>query len=168
VVRPSDLPDQLTAARGTLAQAQAQAALAQANKERTDRLAPTGFVSQAEQDQVQSTLATSEANLAAARANVDALATRLGEMRIESPLTGVVSLRRLDPGALVGPTAGSGSIVTVQRLDVLPSIHQKPALCRVSSYSGPGLPRPTSKRIMPGILEPVRGRPPRPGLGSQK
>jgi RND family efflux transporter MFP subunit len=119
VVRPSDLPDQLAAARGVLATAQAQAALAHANKERTDRLAPTGFVSQAEQDQVQSTLTASEATLAAARANVDALATRLGEMRIESPLTGVVSVRRLDPGALVGPTAGSGSIVTVQRLDVL-------------------------------------------------
>src|SRR6266496_6807958 len=53
VVRPSDLPDQLTAARGTLAQAQASAALARANKERADRLAPTGFVSQQELQQAE-------------------------------------------------------------------------------------------------------------------
>jgi len=119
VVRPSDLPDQLSAARGTLAQAQASAALARANKERADRLAPTGFVSQQELQQAEANLAASEASLTATRANVDALATRLGEMRIESPLDGVVSARRLDPGALVGPTAGSGTILTVQKLDVL-------------------------------------------------
>ena len=119
VVRPSDLPDQLSSARGTLAQAQASAALAGANKERAERLAPTGFVSQQELQQAETNLAASEASLAAARANVDALATRLGEMRILSPLDGVVSARRLDPGALVGPTAGSGTILTVQKLDVL-------------------------------------------------
>ncbi|BDG01257.1 efflux RND transporter periplasmic adaptor subunit [Anaeromyxobacter oryzae] len=119
VVRPSDLPDQLAAARGTLAQAQAAAALARANKERAERLAPGGFVSQQELQQDQTNVATADATLAAAQANVGALATRLGEMRIESPLDGFVAVRRLDPGALVGPTAGSGAILTVQRLDVL-------------------------------------------------
>lgn len=119
VVRPSDLPDQLAAARGTLAQAQAAAALARANSERAARLAPGGFVSQQELQQNETGVATAEATLAAAQANVGALATRLGEMRIESPLDGFVAVRRLDPGALVGPTAGSGAIVTVQRLDTL-------------------------------------------------
>ena len=119
VVRPSDLPDQLSAARGALAQAQASATLARANKERADRLAPTGFVSQQEVQQNQTNVEATEASLSAARSNVDALATRLGEMRIVSPLDGVVSVRRLDPGSLVGPTAGSGTILTVQRLDVL-------------------------------------------------
>jgi RND family efflux transporter MFP subunit len=119
VVRPSDLPDQLAAARGTLAQAEASTALARANRERAARLAPKGFVSEQELQQAETALAGSEATLAASRANVDALATRLGEMRIESPLDGYVSVRRLDPGALVGPTAGSGAILTVQRIDVL-------------------------------------------------
>lgn len=119
VVRPSDLPDQLAAARGVLAQAEAAVALARANKERAERLAPGGFVSQQELQQNETGLASAEATLAAAQANVGALATRLGEMRIESPLDGFVSARKLDPGALVGPTAGTGSILTVQRLDVL-------------------------------------------------
>ena len=38
------------------------------------------------------------------------------------------------------------------------SIHQKPALCRVASYSGPGLPRPTSSRIMVRIIGWARPR----------
>ena len=119
VVRPSDLPDQLAAARGALAQAQATAGLARANRERAERLAPSGVVSQQELQQSQTTLATAEAMLASAQSNVDALATRLGELRIESPLDGVVSARRLDPGALVGPTSGNGAVLTVQRVDVL-------------------------------------------------
>jgi RND family efflux transporter MFP subunit len=46
------------------------------------------------------------------------LAIRLGETRITSPITGYVSARRLDPGALVGPPGG-GAIVTVVRMDRL-------------------------------------------------
>jgi RND family efflux transporter MFP subunit len=119
LVRPSDLPDQLSAARGALAQAQAAALLARANKERAERLAPGGVVSQQELQQAQTALAAAEAMLASAAANVDGLATRLGELRIESPLDGVVSARRLDPGALVGPASGNGAVLTVQRIDVL-------------------------------------------------
>ncbi len=119
VIRPSDLPDQLAAARGALGQAQASAALARANRERAERLAPGGFLSQQDLQQAETALASAEATLSASQANVAALATRLGEMRIESPLDGVVSARRLDPGALVGPQAGTGALLTVQRIDVL-------------------------------------------------
>ena len=42
LVRPSDLPDQLAAARSTLAQAQSSAALARTNYERAKALAPAG------------------------------------------------------------------------------------------------------------------------------
>jgi RND family efflux transporter MFP subunit len=119
LVRPSDLPDQLNAARGTLAQMQAAVALARANKERAETLAPSGVVSQQELQQATTALATTQAALDAAQANVGALAVRLGEARIESPLDGVVSQRRLDPGALVGPNGGSGTILTVQRIDTL-------------------------------------------------
>ena len=43
---------------------------------------------------------------------------RIGETRIESPIDGLVSQRRLDPGALVGPPGG-GAIITVVRVDRL-------------------------------------------------
>ena len=84
----------------------------QGNKARAEALAPSGVVSQQELQNAQSAYA-------AAQANLQAIATRLGETRIESPIDGVVSQRRLDPGALVGPNAGTGAILTVQRSDIL-------------------------------------------------
>lgn len=119
LVRPSDLPDQLIASRGSLAQAQSSASLARKNFERASQLAPSGVVSQQELQQAQAALASAEAQEAAAKAQVAGLATRLGETRIESPLDGVVTVRRLDPGALVGPPNASATIVTVARVDVL-------------------------------------------------
>jgi RND family efflux transporter MFP subunit len=117
LVRPSDLPDQLSAARGALSQAQAQVALARANHERASKLAPSGVVSQQELQQATTQLAAAEAQHQAAQAQLQALAVRLRETRIESPLDGVVVQRRLDPGALVGPA--TGPILTVARVDVL-------------------------------------------------
>jgi RND family efflux transporter MFP subunit len=118
LVRPSDLPDQLVAARGSLAQAQASATLARNNLERVTGLAPRGVVSQQELQQAQAAVATAEAQEAAAKAQVAGYATRLGETRITSPLDGVVAFRRLDPGALVGPTAAQ-TILTIAQIDLL-------------------------------------------------
>jgi RND family efflux transporter MFP subunit len=118
LVRPSDLPDQLSAARSALAQAQAAAALARANYERAKELAPNGIVSRQDLHQAATALASAEAAEAAAKAQAGALGTRLGEMRITSPLNGVVLQRRLDPGALVGPPSG-GAILSIARVDVL-------------------------------------------------
>jgi membrane fusion protein, multidrug efflux system len=117
LVRPSDLPDQLAAAKGLLAQAQASAQLARANNDRAQKLAPTGVVSQQELQAAAAAFAAAAAQEAAAAANLSALAVRLGETRITSPLDGLVSVRRLDPGALVGPA--TGSILSVVRTDVL-------------------------------------------------
>src|SRR5512140_1305351 len=118
LVRPSDLPDQLSAARSALVSAQASAALARTNYERAAKLAPSGVVSQQELQNATSALATAEAAEASAKSQTAGLATRLGETRIESPLDGLVAVRRLDPGALVGPPGG-GAIVTVVRIDTL-------------------------------------------------
>jgi RND family efflux transporter MFP subunit len=105
VVRPSDLPSQIESARVAFD-------LAKVNKARAESLAPAGVVSQQELQNAQSAYARAEADL-------QAVSTRFGETKIESPIDGVVSQRRLDPGALVGPNAGTGSILTVQRNDIL-------------------------------------------------
>ena len=118
LIRPSDLPDQLAASKGALAQAQASLGLARTNHDRIAQLAPTGVVSQQELQQSEASLATATAQEAAARAQLGVFAIRLGETRIESPLDGFVVQRRLDPGALVGPPGG-GAIITVARTDVL-------------------------------------------------
>jgi RND family efflux transporter MFP subunit len=118
LVRPSDLPDQLAAARSSIGQIKAQAALARTNYERASKLAPSGVVSQQELQSATAALASAEASEASMQAQISGLATRLGETRITSPITGYVSARRLDPGALVG-TANSGAIITVVRMDRL-------------------------------------------------
>lgn len=118
IVRPSDLPDQLSAARSGLVQTDASVALARSNLERAQKLAPSGIISQQELQQAMTALATAEAAQATAHSQVEAVGVRLGETRIQSPLDGVVSVRRLDPGALVGPPGG-GAIVTIVKLDVL-------------------------------------------------
>jgi RND family efflux transporter MFP subunit len=118
-VRPSDLPDQLAAARSASAQAEAAVALARANLDRARALAPSGRISKQELQQAETALAAAEATQAGARSQVGALAVRLGETRITSPLDGVISARRLDPGALVGPSSNSGPILTVDQIDTL-------------------------------------------------
>src|SRR5512143_1541490 len=60
LVRPSDLPDQLSAARGTLAQTQASVNLAKTNLDRAQKLAPSGVVSQQELQNALSAVATAE------------------------------------------------------------------------------------------------------------
>jgi len=118
LVRPSDLPDQLAAARSSIGQIKAQAALARTNYERASKLAPSGVVSQQELQSASAALASAEAAEASMQAQISGLAIRLGETRITSPITGYVSARRLDPGALVGPPGG-GAIITVVRMDRL-------------------------------------------------
>ena len=117
LVRPSELPDQLLSAKSAVSQAQASAGLAKANLERAQALEPRGLVSQQELQNANNASAASEAQLAAAQAQLGVYATRLGETRLESPFDGVVVSRRLDAGALVGPT--SGAVLTVARVDVV-------------------------------------------------
>ncbi len=128
-VRPSDLPDQLVAERAALGQIQAAAALARSNFERAKQLAPAGLVSQQELQQATTALASAEAAEAASKARIEALAVRLGELRILSPVDGLVLTRRLDPGALVGP-GGAGAILTVGQVDplrVMASLNEREA-----------------------------------------
>ncbi len=152
LVRPSDLPDQLTAARNAVAQAEAAHAQAQANLDRAQALAPKGLVSQQDLQSVTTGKLAADAQLGSAQANLAALATRLGETRLEAPMDGVVVARRLDPGALVGPT--TGSVVTVARFDTLRAFvavpEKRAALLRV------GQPALVSLDALGG--QPVPGR----------
>lgn len=115
LVRPSDLPDQLAVAKNAVAQAEAARALSRSNLERAQALAPKGLVSQQELQNAMNSSAATEAQLGGAQAQLSALATRLGETRLEAPYDGVIIGRRLDPGALVGPT--SGAVLTVAKVD---------------------------------------------------
>lgn len=152
LIRPSDLPDQLVAAKNAVALAEAANTLATTNLERAQALAPKGLVSQQEAQSSLSAKAAADAQLGASRANLSALATRLGETRLEAPMEGVVIARRLDPGALVGPT--TGAVLTVARVDRLRAF--VPVTERRASQVAVGQPA----RVYFDALgpEPVQGR----------
>lgn len=117
LVRPSDLPDQLAAARGAVAQSDASRALARSNLERAQKLAPLGLVSQQDLQNATSAAAAAEASFGSSQSQLAALGVRLGETRLEAPYDGVVITRRLDPGALIGPATPPA--LTVARVDVV-------------------------------------------------
>ncbi|MGA7743888.1 MAG: efflux RND transporter periplasmic adaptor subunit, partial [Polyangia bacterium] len=93
LVRPSDLPDQLAAARSVFGQTKASAVLARTNYERASKLAPSGVVSQQELQSATAALASAESAQAAAQAQISGLAIRLGETRITSPIDGAIAAR---------------------------------------------------------------------------
>lgn len=117
VVRPSDLPAQVAAARGGVAQNAAAVELARTNLERAERLAPQGIVSQQELASARAALASAEAQGIALRAQATGAGARLSDTRLISPMDGVVLSRRVDPGALVGPS--TGPVLTVVATDAL-------------------------------------------------
>ncbi len=118
-VRPSDLPDQLAATEGALAQTRTAVALTRSNAERAETLFAAGRISKQELDQARAAAAQAEAQEGTVKAQSAAVTTRLGETRLVAPFDGVVMMRRLDPGVLVGPGTTSGAIVTLARTDAL-------------------------------------------------
>lgn len=116
-VRPSDLPEQLAAARGATAQQRAALDLARENLTRAETLAPSGVISQQELASARAAVASLEAQGSSLRAAAAGVSARLAETRLLSPLDGVVLQRRVDPGALVGPS--TGPVLTVVATDAL-------------------------------------------------
>jgi RND family efflux transporter MFP subunit len=116
-VLPSDLPEQLTAARGGIEQNRAALALARENLTRAEALAPRGVISQQELASARAAVASVEAQGASLRAQAAGVGRRLSETRIISPIDGVVLQRRVDPGALVGPS--TGAVLTIVATDAL-------------------------------------------------
>ncbi len=128
-LRPSDLPDQLAASRGALEQNRAQLELARSTLQRVEALHGPGVTSQQELLAARAAVAAAEAQRASLQAQTSSVATRLRETRIVSPLDGVVSHRRVDVGALVGPsTGGIVRVVAVDTLRALVALNEQEAV----------------------------------------
>ena len=108
LVRPSDLPDQLAAARSSYAQVQTSSLFAKTNYERAVKLQPAGVMSQQELEQSKTAVAATEAAEAASKAQLEALAVRLGETRITSPIDGLVAMRKTRSRRPRGSDGGYG------------------------------------------------------------
>lgn len=100
-----EVDQELSQARATRQQIEAQLQLAKTSAERWNNLRKTDSVSQQEADQQTSAYTQAQANLAAAEANVRRLEQLESFKRIYAPFSGVITRRNTDMGALI--TAGS-------------------------------------------------------------
>jgi RND family efflux transporter MFP subunit len=134
VIAAPDLDQQLSQARGQLAQLEAAVTQAVANvdlarvtNDRTTRLVQDGWTSRQQGDNDRLAFAAKAAAVTVAEANVqaqEAAVSRLEQLtgfeRVVAPFDGVITARLIDVGSLVAADAASGSpLFSIDRTDVL-------------------------------------------------
>lgn len=116
-----EVDQELSQAKAARQQTDAQMQLAKSTAERWTNLRKTDSVSQQEADQQVSAYAQAQANLAAADANVRRLQQLESFKHVYSPITGVITRRNTDVGALItaGSTGQSRELFDVAQIDPL-------------------------------------------------
>jgi RND family efflux transporter MFP subunit len=111
----------LNQTRAARLQILAQMDLAKISADRWENLRKTDSVSAQESDQYQSGYKQSQANLAAADANVRRLEQLEGFKDVYAPFSGVLTRRNVDPGALINAGAGAAGreLFDLARVDPL-------------------------------------------------
>ena len=104
-----EVDQELNQSRAARLQILAQMDLAKISADRWENLRKTDSVSAQEADQYDSGYKQSQANLAAADANVRRLEQLEGFKDVYAPFTGVLTKRNVDPGALINAGAGVGT-----------------------------------------------------------
>lgn len=94
-------------------QDQALLATAQANLERSQNLAPQGYISKQDLDTLRNTVAQYKATVEADVAAIASAQVQLSFTKVISPVDGVTGIRGVDPGNLVTTTS---SIVTITQI----------------------------------------------------
>ena len=116
-----EIDQEISQAKATRQQTEAQLQLAKSTAERWTNLRKTDSVSQQEADQQVSAYAQAQANFAAADANVRRLQQLESFKHVYSPISGVVTRRNTDVGALItaGSTGQSKELFDVAQVDPL-------------------------------------------------
>lgn len=110
--RPSQA--QLQLATGDLARSQAQLANAQETLKKYQTLLGQDSISRQRVADQQSLVAQYAADVKSGQGRSESASLQSSNARITSPLTGMVGLRRVDPGNLVGPSDARGIVVVTQ------------------------------------------------------
>lgn len=103
-------------AKGDLAQAEANARIAQLTVKRYKPLLGTKYISQQDYDTAVATAAQNDAAVQAAKANVETARINLAYTKVTSPISGRVGKSSVTEGALV-QDAQTTALATVQQLD---------------------------------------------------
>ncbi|MFC4763649.1 efflux RND transporter periplasmic adaptor subunit [Dyella koreensis] len=100
-------------------QDQALLATARANLERSQNLAPQGYISKQDLDTLRNTVAQYQATVAADAAAIDSSKVQLGFTKVVSPVDGVTGIRGVDPGNLVSTTSSIVTITQIHPINVM-------------------------------------------------
>jgi len=116
-----EVDQELNQSRAARQQIVAQMELAKISADRWENLRTSDSVSAQEADQYQSGYKQSQANLAAADANVRRLEQLEGFKEVFAPFSGVLTRRNVDPGALINAGAGAAGreLFDLARVDPL-------------------------------------------------
>src|SRR5215467_8571101 len=115
-----EVDQELSQAKATRQQTEAQMQLAKSTAERWANLRKTDSVSQQEADQQASAYTQAQANFAAADANVRRLQQLESFKHVYAPISGVVTRRNTDVGALItAGSTGSRELFNVAQVDPL-------------------------------------------------
>ncbi len=117
-IDPATYQAALNSAKGSLAQAQAQAEIARLTVTRYKPLLGTNYVSKQDYDQAVATSRQADASVQAAQASVDSALINLNYTKVISPITGRVGKSTVTEGALVS-SGQTTALTTVQQLDPL-------------------------------------------------
>ncbi|ACX88983.1 efflux transporter, RND family, MFP subunit [Pectobacterium parmentieri WPP163] len=115
-IDPATYQANYNSAKGSLAQAQAQAEIAHLTVNRYKPLLGTNYVSKQDYDQAVATSRQADAAVLAAKAAVDTAQINLAYTKVNSPIEGRVGRSTVTEGALVG-TGQATALTTVQQLD---------------------------------------------------
>lgn len=115
-IDPATYQAAYNSAKGSLAQAQAQAEIARLTVNRYKPLVGTNYVSKQDYDQALATQRQSEASVQAAQASVDSALINLNYTKVLSPISGRVGKSTVTEGALVA-SGQATALTSVQQLD---------------------------------------------------
>ncbi len=145
-----EIDQELSQAKAARQQTEAQLQLAKSTAERWTNLRKTDSVSQQEADQQVSSYAQAQANFAAADANVRRLQQLESFKHVYSPISGVITKRNTDVGALIttGSTGQGRELFDVAQVDPLRVFVSIPQINSPSIRVG--LPASIELREFPG------------------
>jgi len=115
-IDPSELEAQASAAEAALTRAEATAANARQDVERYERLVEEQAVSRQDYDAAVARLRTAQADVAQARAQVEAAHLNLGYATVRAPIAGRAGRAEVTEGALVS-AAGATLLTTIEQID---------------------------------------------------
>lgn len=123
-IDPTDLQNQLDAARSQVDAATAAVAQTSSEEAAKRQLLADGFTTQSEYNQALKALQTAQADLASAQANLRLATDQLGYATLKSPVAGAVTATGADPGQVV--QAGQ-MIVQIADTKLLDAVFSVPA-----------------------------------------